>query len=105
MRVTESPFGCAGPAETCQAGRPTVRIEKKPARKTAKRLATFTFSSNQASARFECSLDKKAFKACRSPFKHRVKPGHHSFAVRAVGSGGTSKPATYRWRVINPTAR
>lgn len=103
--VEERPFGCSGPAATCLAQPPNIRLETKPAKRTAKRLARFGFSSDQPSASFECKLDKKTFKRCRSPYKRRVAPGRHSFSVRAVGPGGTSKPVTYRWRVLRPAPR
>jgi hypothetical protein len=88
-----------GPGVPNVRPRPRAKITKKPLKKSAKRLAQFSFTSDQREAAFECKLDKKPFKPCRSPFKHRVKPGHHNFAVRAVSRGGASKPATYGWTV------
>jgi hypothetical protein len=80
---------------------PNTTLKKKPARKSTSRRATFTFVSSQAGSRFECKLDKGAFKPCRSPFKRKVKPGRHSFRVRAVSSAGGADPTPviYRWRV------
>jgi hypothetical protein len=82
------------------AGAPNTTIKKKPKAKTTSPLALFTFTADQPGASFQCKLDKGAFKPCRSPFKHRVKPGRHSFAVRAVSSAGVADPtpASYRWR-------
>lgn len=109
VTVTEAPLVCpaAGPG-SCGGPPPRppgVRIGKKPAKRTAKRSARFTFSSDQSSASFECKLDKGRFKSCRSPFKRRVKPGHHTFKVRALGAGGASAPAAYGWLVLAPKAR
>ena len=41
-----------------------------------------------AESTFECSLDKKPFKTCDSPFKKKVKFGKHTFEVQATNSGG-----------------
>jgi hypothetical protein len=83
------------------AAAPNTTIKKKPKAKTASPLATFSFTADQPGSSFQCKLDKGAFKPCRSPFKHRVKPGRHSFAVRAVSAAGVADPtpASYRWRV------
>lgn len=81
---------------------PQTSIGKKPPKKTKRRLAKFTFTSSQRGASFECKLDRKPFRRCSSPFKRKVKPGRHTFKVRAVNSAGTPdpSPATYRWRVL-----
>jgi hypothetical protein len=90
------------PPSPAPAKPPNTTLRKKPARKTAARQATFTFVSDQAPSRFECKLDKRAFKPCRSPFKlKKLKPGHHSFQVRAVNGAGVADPtpAVFRWKV------
>jgi hypothetical protein len=80
-------------------------IARKPSKKSTSRVAMFTFTSSEQ-ASFECKLDKQKFKSCHSPYKHKVKLGHHSFAVRAVGATGlTSSPVTYGWRVLRPARR
>lgn len=90
----------APPAPSEQA--PNTTIKKKPRPRSAKRLATFTFASDQAGSTFQCKLDKKPFKPCRSPFKAKVKPGRHVFRVRAVSSAGLADPipAIFPWRVF-----
>lgn len=47
--------------------------------------------------RFQCSLDRRHFRSCRSP-KHYARIGHgmHRIAVRAVGSSGLHGRATAR---------
>jgi hypothetical protein len=89
-----------------QSNAPQTKISKHPRSKVALRssklsLAKFAFSSDQAPSSFQCKLDKKPFKSCRSPFKRKVKPGRHSFQVRAVNSAGVADPtpAVFRWRV------
>lgn len=81
---------------------PNTSIGRKPAKRTRKRRARFTFSATQAGARFECKLDRRPFRACASPLRIRVKPGRHSFQVRAVSADGKPDPtpAGFRWRVL-----
>ena len=56
--------------------------------------AKFKFSSEPAGARFECKLDKKAFRACRSPRIYRgLAAGKHTFRVRAVSASGQPDPS------------
>ncbi|HEX5609898.1 MAG TPA: Ig-like domain-containing protein [Solirubrobacterales bacterium] len=81
---------------------PNTALGKRPKRKTARHRAKFTFVSDQPGASFECSLDKRPYKACTSPWrKRRLKTGRHLFMVRAKNSAGVpdSTPAVYRWRV------
>jgi hypothetical protein len=78
---------------------PSTKIDKEPKKKSRKRKATFRFSADPGST-FECKLDKDAFKICTSPFKAKVKPGKHTFEVRAVDSFGNAGPAEqYNWKV------
>ncbi|HEX7280353.1 MAG TPA: hypothetical protein VF255_12125 [Solirubrobacterales bacterium] len=61
----------------------------------------FTFSSDAGGATFQCKLDKGPYKACSSPKSYKVKPGKHTFSVRAVGPGGTgASPATTKFKVV-----
>jgi hypothetical protein len=81
---------------------PDTTLKGKPRRRTASRRARFAFVSDQAGSRFECKVDRKAFKLCRSPLGLKsLKRGRHSFRVRAVNAAGMADPtpATYRWRV------
>jgi hypothetical protein len=81
---------------------PKTAILRKPPRKSTSPVATFTFASSQSHSRFQCKLDRKPFKPCRSPFTaKKLKPGPHAFQVRAVGPQGVADPtpAVYRWKV------
>lgn len=80
---------------------PETTITKKPKKRTKKRKAKFAFSSNEAGSTFECQLDKKAYKPCSSPYKHRVKRGKHRFRVRAIDAAGNvdPTPAKRSWKV------
>lgn len=66
-----------------------------------KRSATFVFSSNVRGSKFLCKLDRKRFARCRSPktYKH-LKPGRHTFQVKATGSAGAdATPAIKRFKI------
>jgi hypothetical protein len=66
------------------------------------RTAKFRFVSSEAGSTFQCRLDKKPFKPCRSPKKYkRLKPGKHVFEVRALDAAGNrdKTPAARRFRV------
>jgi TolB protein len=83
---------------------PKTSLGKHPPKRTKKRLAKFTFGSDESGSRFECKLDRKPLRACRSPFKKKVKVGRHTFRVRAVNAEGTADatPVVFRWRVLRP---
>jgi hypothetical protein len=73
--------------------------KKVPSRKR-KHSVVFAFSSATAGATFECSIDGKAFRACKSGHKFKLKVGRHTFAVRALALGLTdATPATYGFRI------
>jgi hypothetical protein len=81
---------------------PSTTLKKKPKARSAVSPAKFTFGSDQAGATFQCKLDKGPFKPCRSPFKKKVKPGNHTFQVRAVNAAGLTDPTpvSFHWRVL-----
>jgi hypothetical protein len=57
-------------------------------------VARFRFASSVADGSFRCKLDKSAFRPCTSPKTYRhLKPGRHTFKVKAVIAG-----------VVDPTA-
>jgi large repetitive protein len=64
--------------------------------------ATFTFSSNEASATFECSLGNAPFAPCTSPRQYTGLPGgSQQFRVRARDAAGNvdNSPASRSWTV------
>jgi hypothetical protein len=72
------------------------------------RQATFRFSSTVEGSAFQCKLDKGEFKPCASPktYKH-LKPGRHTFRVRAVAPSGLAdaSAAVGRFAIAKPQRR
>ena len=82
---------------------PDTRITKGPPKRTHKRTAVFKFVSTEAGSTFQCKLDRKPFKGCRSPKKYkRLKPGKHVFKTRAIDAAGNvdPTPAVRRFKVL-----
>lgn len=82
---------------------PQTTIVKGPKASSRKRTAKFKFVSSEPNSTFQCKLDKKPFKPCRSPRKYkRLKPGKHVFQVRAIDAAGNKDktPAKRRFRVL-----
>lgn len=82
---------------------PKTKITKGPKAKSHSTTAKFKFSSNEAGSTFQCKLDKKPFKKCKSPKKYKkLKPGKHVFKVRAIDPAGNvdGSPAKEKFRVL-----
>jgi CSLREA domain-containing protein len=80
---------------------PETTITKGPKKKSTHRKAKFRFSSNEPGSTFQCKLDRKRFKACTSPKTYKVKPGKHTFRVKAIDlAGNVGVPATRKFRVL-----
>jgi myo-inositol-hexaphosphate 3-phosphohydrolase len=81
---------------------PDTSIDSGPSGVVNDTNATFTFSSTDASATFQCRLDGVPFAACRSPQQYAgLAESSHTFDVRAVNSAGTADPtpASRTWTV------
>lgn len=62
----------------------------------------FVFSADE-SATFACSLDGMPFRPCSSPTEYDdLKPGQHTFAVRATDDAGNidRTPDEWTWRTL-----
>jgi hypothetical protein len=68
-------------------------------------LAKFRFRSTVTGSSFQCKLDRGAFKPCSSPKTYRrLKPGRHTFKVKAVSASGVtdSTAAMRRFMIAAP---
>jgi hypothetical protein len=95
-----SPGTLPGPGP---AGPPQTRLRRKPPRRTKDRTPTFGFASDETLVSFQCRLDHRPFKGCRSPLTVRkLSMGRHTFMVRARDSSGAldPSPAAYAFRVV-----
>jgi hypothetical protein len=87
---------------------PPVTIDAQPAALSNTRTPTFSFSSSDSGATFECQIDGGGFSACTSPKTlATLTEVTHTFAVRAIDSAlnHTVTAASYTWSIdaTNPT--
>ena len=81
---------------------PGTTIDSGPSGTVSGTTATFAFSSDEAAATFECSLDSAAFTACPSPKTYsNLAVGDHTLKVRAKDAAGNidASPAARSWTV------
>jgi hypothetical protein len=81
---------------------PDTLISSGPQALSASPAATFTFSANEPSTTFECSLDLAAFAACASPTDYSaLADGSHTFRVRAIDRAGLvdGTPSSLTWTI------
>ena len=80
-------------------------IDSGPPASTTQTTASFSFSSDQGGASFQCKLDSGSWAGCSSPASYgSLAVGAHSFSVRAVSAGGDldASPAASSWTVEAP---
>ena len=78
-------------ARECPVVLPDTAITSGPTGTINTRTPTFTFTSDDGTATFECQLDGAAFAGCATPYTTpSLADGSHTLTVRAVD------PATYR---------
>jgi hypothetical protein len=80
---------------------PDTTITTKLAKQTSKQKVKLAFSS-EAGATFQCQVDGKAWTACTSPLKLKVKVGKHVVLVRAVDAAGNvdATPAKVKFKRV-----
>ena len=81
---------------------PDTTINSTPPALSGSASASFTFSSNEAGALFQCSLDGAAVTNCNSPRNYNgLADGVHNFQVRARDAAGNidQSPVSYSWTV------
>jgi hypothetical protein len=98
--------GTGTPAVVLPPAGPNVRFTAKPKGRVSikgprlKRLA-IRFTADKAGATFRCSVNGRAFSACRSPkVLSNLRPGRHSLAVRAARKGVTGETVKVNFRVV-----
>ena len=94
--------GGAGPGAAGR-GAPQTILRRRPARRSRDRTPTFAFAADEAGAEFQCRIDGRPFRVCRSPFTaRRLAAGRHTFRVRARDASGQAdpSPARYVFRVL-----
>jgi hypothetical protein len=99
----EGGSGGEGVAGSGQKGAPQTTLRRKPGKKTHDRTPTFRFASNEPGSTFQCKLDGKPFRSCRSPFTTKsLSLGKHTFKVRARDDSGKLdlSPASYSFKVV-----
>jgi hypothetical protein len=92
--------GAPGPGQT---GAPQTTLRRKPGKTTHDRRPTFRFVSDEPGSTFQCKLDGKPFRSCRSPFTTKpLARGRHTFKVRARDDSGKldPSPASYGFKVL-----
>jgi len=81
---------------------PNTLLKRKPPRRSDRQTAIFAFASTYADSSFQCKLDGRRYRQCRSPIKFEVGKGRHVFRVQAVGAvGADPTPAIFRWSVTD----
>ena len=81
---------------------PETELLTGPDASTTQTTASFTFSSDDNGASFECKIDSADFVACTSGFTTPVlSPGEHTFQVRAKDAANNvdATPATQTWTI------
>jgi hypothetical protein len=82
---------------------PHTVLKRRPPHKTHDRTPTFRFAADERAATFQCKLDGKRYRVCRSPFTTRkLSLGRHVFRVRALDDSGKPdpSPASYAFKVL-----
>ena len=97
--VTADTFDTLDPdCENVSRPAPETTIDSAPPDPTDDRTPTFAFSSNDATASFQCRFDDQGFGPCVSPYlsPNDLAYGPHAFEVRAVDALGNADPTPAR---------
>ena len=84
---------------------PDDTIGSGPSGTTYATSASFSFSSNDSTSTFKCSLDGASFAACTSPKSYSgLSTGSHTFQVEATNDVGLTDPtpASQTWTIAPP---
>ena len=81
---------------------PNTTITSNPTSSTTVTTASFTFTSTETNASYECKIDNESFALCTSPKLYtNLALGSHTFQVRSIDIAGNvdATPESYTWRV------
>ena len=68
------------------------------------RAATFSFAAKEAAVVFSCAFDGEDFRLCANPQTFdRLRPGRHTFTVKATDPAGNTGTTRYAWTVDDST--
>jgi N-acetylglucosamine-6-sulfatase len=84
-----------------EAGEPGTRITRRPRRRLEVQRAPsevrFGFRASEPST-FECKLDARRWRPCRSPQRYEMSRGRHRLRVRATDVAGETDPSPAEWK-------
>ena len=85
---------------------PVTTITKAPKRRLTAHRVKVLFGSSVVGSTFDCSVDGRASKTCRSPFKGRFLLGTHTVRIQATSPAGVAgPPVTVQFKVVKPKHR
>jgi hypothetical protein len=98
LSPTESPCKSASGGQGGQDGSggnaPQTLLKRTPPHRTHDRTPTFRFAADERSVTFQCKLDGRPYRSCRSPFTtKKLSLGRHVFRVRARDDSGELDPS------------
>jgi hypothetical protein len=95
--------GCRGiecRRSAAEAGEPGTRIIRRPRQRLEVQRTPgsvrFAFRASEPST-FECKLDARKWRPCRSPQRYEVSIGRHRLRVRATDVAGDTDPTPAEW--------
>jgi len=82
---------------------PNTKLTKKPPHRLFRPKVKFKFTSSEPGVHFQCQLDRRPWRGCRSPLRYWVKYGKHTLKVRAIDAAGNvdPRPAAYKFRRLH----
>jgi hypothetical protein len=108
VRAVDGGLVDASPAsETWTISTPDATITAAPSNPSHRTNASFSFTSSDGAATFECSVDGSSWHACASPASYTgLSTGSHTFRVRAIhGTLVDPTPASKTWTIQAPDTR
>lgn len=91
------------PADPRDRLAPQTTIVRGPGKRLDEGIASFRFRSSEPGSGFECRLDRRPRRPCRSPRRlGGLKPGAHLFRVWAIDTAGNRDPTPAKRRFTVP---